>query len=142
MSQVKIRDPLIQHIGLELKTELELGGLDSSLYAESMATALSAHLLQRYSTKQLVIRDYAGGLPKHKLREAIAYINDHLEQKLSLVEIATVVRMSSYYFASLFKQSTGLAPHQYVTRCRIERAKRLLKGRELTIIEICQQVGF
>ncbi len=142
MPQVKIRDPLIQQIALALKTELASGGVDSCLCAESMATALSAHLLRRYSTKQLVIRDYTGGLPRHKLREAIAYINDHLAQKLSLAEIATVVQMSPYYFASLFKQSTGLAPHQYVTQCRIERAKQLLKRRELTIIEICQQVGF
>jgi AraC family transcriptional regulator len=140
--QVKIRDPLIQQIGLELKREVELGGVDSRLYAESMATALSAHLLRRYSTKQLVIQDYTGGLPKHKLREAIAYINDHLDQPLSLAKIATVVQMSPYYFASSFKQSTGLAPHQYVTQCRIERAKWLLAKRELKIIEICQQVGF
>ncbi len=107
-----------------------------------MATALSAHLLRRYSTKQLVIRDYRGGLPKYKLRGAIAYINDHLDQNLSLAELAATVQMSPYYFASLFKQSIGLAPHQYVTQCRIERAKQLLKTRELTIIEICQQVGF
>ena len=142
ISQVKIRDPLIQQIALELKTELESGGVDSRLYAESMATALSAHLLRRYSTKQVVIRDYTGGLPKYKLREAIAYINDHLDRNLSLAELAALVQMSPYYFASLFKQSTRLAPHQYVTKCRIDRAKRLLKRRELTIIEICQQVGF
>ncbi len=142
MSQVKIRDPLIQQIALALKTELESGGVDSRLYAESMATALSAHVLRRYSTKQLVIRDHTGGLPKYKLREAIAYINDHLDRNLSLAELAALVQMSPYYFASLFKQSTGLAPHQYITKCRIERAKQLLKKRELTIMEICQQVGF
>jgi AraC family transcriptional regulator len=76
------------------------------------------------------------------LREAIAYINDHLDRNLSLAELAALVQMSPYYFASLFKQSTGLAPHQYITKCRIERAKQLLKKRELTIMEICQQVGF
>lgn len=142
ISQVKIRDPLIQHIGLALKTELESGEVDSRLYAESMATALSAHLLRRYSTKPLVIRDYTGGLPKYKLREAIAYINNHLDQDLSLTQLATLAQMSPYYFATLFKQSTGLAPHQYVTKCRIEKAKQLLKSRDLTIIEICHQVGF
>ena len=142
ISQVKIRDPLIQQIALALKTELESGEVDSRLYAESMATALSAHLLRRYSTKQLVIRDYTGGLPNYKLREAIAYINNHLDQDLSLTQLATLVQMSPYYFATLFKKSTGLAPHQYVSKCRIEKAKQLLKNRELTIIEICQLVGF
>lgn len=140
--QVKIRDPMIQQIGWELKTELESGGVDSRLYAESMATALSAHLLQRYSVKRSLIRDYTGGLPKHKLREAIAYINEHLDQDLILAEMAAVVGMSPHYFATLFKQSTGLAPHQYVTKCRIERAKLLLARQELSIGEILQQVGF
>ena len=140
--QFNIRDPLIQQIGLELKTELEFGAADSRLYAESMATALSAHLLQRYSVKKLILRDYTGGLPKHKLREAIAYINDHLDLDLMLADMATLIGMSPHYFATLFKQSTGLAPHQYVTQCRIEKAKLLLTRQDLTIGEILQQVGF
>ncbi|MEP0859678.1 AraC family transcriptional regulator [Trichocoleus sp. DQ-U1] len=86
--------------------------------------------------------DYTGGLPLHKLREAIAYINDYLDQDLMLAEIAATVQMSPHYFASLFKQSTGFAPHQYVTKCRIEKAKLLLARQELTIAEILQQVGF
>ncbi|MBD1840842.1 helix-turn-helix transcriptional regulator [Coleofasciculus sp. FACHB-64] len=140
--QFKVHDPLIQQIGLSLKTELESGGVDSRLYAESMATALSAHLLQRYSVKRSLMSDYTGGLPLHKLREAIAYINDYLDQDLMLAEIAATVQMSPHYFASLFKQSTGFAPHQYVTKCRIEKAKLLLARQELTIAEILQQVGF
>ncbi len=140
--QFKTRDLLIQQIGWELKTELESGGDDSRLYAESMATALSAHLLQRYSVKRSILKDYTGGLPKHKLREAISYINDHLEQELRLAEIANIVQISPHYFATLFKQSTGFAPHQYITRCRIEKAKLLLTKQDLTIGEILEQVGF
>jgi AraC family transcriptional regulator len=129
-------------MGLALKAELEAGGADTRLYAESMATALSVHLLRRYSSRQPEIRDYPGGLPKYKLREAIAYIQEHLDQNLTLAELSSAVQMSSHYFASLFKQSTGLTPHQYVTKCRIEKAKQLLLQRELTIVEICQEVGF
>lgn len=129
-------------MGLALKAELEAGGTDSRLYAESMATAMAVHLLRRYSLLEQEIKHYTGGLPKYKLREAIAYIQEHLEQNLTLAELAAVVHMSPHYFASLFKQSTGLTPHQYVTSCRIERAKQLLARRELTIVEICQQVGF
>ncbi|HEY9782732.1 MAG TPA: AraC family transcriptional regulator [Leptolyngbyaceae cyanobacterium] len=140
--QLKFRDPLIQQMGLALLNELEAGGADSRFYAESMATALSVHLLRRYSSRKQEIRNYTGGLPKYKLQTVIAYIHDHLDQNLTLAELAAVVQMSPHYFVSLFKQSTGLAPHQYLTQCRIERAKRLLLKRELTIIEICQTVGF
>jgi AraC family transcriptional regulator len=137
-----IRDPLIQHMGLALKAELETGGVDSRLYVESMATALSVHLLRRYSARQQQIKNYTGGLPKYRLREAIAYINEHLDYSLTLAELAASVQMSPHYFATLFKQSTGLTPHQYVMKCRIDKAKQLLHIPELTLVEICQQVGF
>jgi AraC family transcriptional regulator len=140
--QHKIRDPLIQQIGLTLKTELELGGPSSCFYADAMATALSAHLLQRYSTQRSPLQEYTGGLSSHKLKQAIAYIQDHLDRDLRLTEIAASVQISPHYFATLFKQSTGLAPHQFVTQCRIERAKGLLTRQELTILEILPQVGF
>lgn len=39
-------------------------------------------------------------------------------------------------------QSTGSAPYQYVIQCRIDRAKQLLTRSELTIVEVCHQVGF
>ena len=142
MSQVVGHDPLIYHMGLELKRELEFSGSDSQLYAESMATALATHLLRRYATRKAIIKPYSGRLPPHKLKTAIAYIHDHLDQPISLGDMATIVQMSPHYFASLFKQSIGIAPYQYVTQCRIERAKQLLARPELSIVEICHQVGF
>ncbi|MBE9037171.1 AraC family transcriptional regulator [aff. Roholtiella sp. LEGE 12411] len=141
VQQLQTHDPLIQQIGLTLKQEIETNGFDSYLYLESAANMLTVHLLKRYSTHKFIIREYNGGLPKYKLKEAIAYINDNLDQNLSLAEIAAIVQMSPHYFASLFKQSTGIAPHQYVTKCRIERAKYLL-AQELSVIQVSQLVGF
>lgn len=129
-------------MGLALKTELELNGADSRLYAESMATALSVHLLRRYSVRKTQIREYKGGLPKYQLKEVINYINEHLDHNLTLAELAASVQISPHHFASLFKQSTGFTPHQYVMKCRIDKAKQLLISRELTLVEICHQVGF
>ncbi|MDZ8261113.1 AraC family transcriptional regulator [Nostoc sp. ChiQUE01b] len=142
VQQLQTHDPLIQQIGLTLKQEIETSGFDSSLYMESAVNLLAVHLLKRYSTQQFIIREYTGGLPKHKLKEAIAYINDNLDQNLSLAEIAAIAQISPHYFASLFKQSIGIAPHQYVTKCRVERAKSLLGKRELSVIQVSQLVGF
>ncbi len=142
VQQLQTHDPLIQQIGLALKQEIETNGFDSYLYLESATNMLAVHLLKRYSTYKSIIREYTGGLPKHKLKEAIAYINDNLEQNLSLAEIAAIAQMSPHYFATLFKQSTGIAPHQYITKCRVERAKHLLANRELSVTQISQLVGF
>lgn len=138
--QWKLKDPLIEQIGLALRAELAAGGVDSRLYAESMATALSVHLRQRYS--QQPVKNYSGGLPRYRLKEVLSYIWEHLEQDLSLAELAAVAHLSPHYFVSLFKQSMELTPHKYITRCRIEKAKELLRQPELPIVEIAQQVGF
>lgn len=138
-------DPLIHHIGLALKTALETDGSGSRLYAESMANALAVHLLSRYSTRERTIRSirhYTRGLSKQNLQQVIDYINEHLEQNLSLAKLAAVVQLSSYHFTHLFKQSTGVSPHQYHIRCRVERAKQLLLTGDLTIVEVAAAVGF
>nr|MBA3528025.1 helix-turn-helix transcriptional regulator [Propionibacteriaceae bacterium] len=70
------------------------------------------------------------------------YINDNLPRKLPLQEVAGAANMSPHHFARSFKAATGLSPHQYVVRRRVERAKALLADTDLTISEIAQAVGF
>ena len=140
--QWQLQDPLIQHMGLALKAELEIGSADSRLYADSMATVLCIQLLRRYSSKKPQISNFTDGLPKYKLKNAIAYIHENLDESLTLAQLSQIVQMSPHYFATLFKQSTGLSPHQYIIKCRIDLAKQLLARQNLTLVEICQQVGF
>jgi AraC family transcriptional regulator len=140
--KLRVNDPLIEQMGLAMMAEVKIGGACSKLYVESMTTALTAHLLRRHCSKQSVVEEYTGGLPKYKLREVIEYINTHLENNLALSELAAVACISQTYFASLFKQSMGITPHQYVMQCRIEKAKVLLRESQLTLVEVSQQVGF
>ena len=70
------------------------------------------------------------------------YINDNLNQNLSLIQLAKLVNISPNHFVRLFKQSIGLTPYQYVLECRINKAKQLLKNQKLTITEISHQLGF
>lgn len=135
-------DPLIYGLGLALKNELESNQLDGRLYTDSLTTTLVTHLLRHYCVRKNTIPTYVGGLPKSQLRQVIEYIYDHLDQGLTLAELAAVVQMSPNYFVSLFKQSMGLTPHQYVIYCRVEQAKNLLQQGELTIVEIANSLGF
>ncbi|MDF5732859.1 MAG: AraC family transcriptional regulator [Rhizonema sp. PD38] len=136
------RDPQIQYIGLALKAELETGSLNGRLYGEYLANALAVHLLHRYSVAMPTIQNFTGGLPMNKLRKVTEYINDNLDQDLSLDAIAATIGMSCYYFVRMFKQSTGLTPHQYVIERRLNRAKVLLTTTDLTILEISFRIGF
>lgn len=136
-----VQDSQIHYIGLALLAELEAGCLAGRLYGESLAWALAVHLLSRYSTSGQTIREYPNGLSRRKLQQVTDYINDNLVEDLTLAEIADVVGISPYYFARMFKLSTGLPPHQYVIKCRIERAKILLAESKLPIVEIGYRVG-
>ncbi|HZG38378.1 MAG TPA: AraC family transcriptional regulator [Nodosilinea sp.] len=135
------QDLLVLQLGLALRQLLQTG-VQNCLYAESLTTALAVHLLQTYATRRPQLTTYTGGLSRPKLQRVIDYIHNHLDTDLSLDSLATLARMSAHYFAQLFKQSTGFAPHQYIIRCRVERAKALLARPELAIADIAYQTGF
>ncbi len=132
-------DPLIYQIGLALKTELEASG--EKLYAESLASALAVHVLQRYSRQTAAPTLPPVPLTHPKLRLAIDYIQAHLAQPVTVAEVAEVVQMSPYHFSRCFKQSTGLSPYQYILHQRVEQAKLLLRS-ALPLAQIAAQVGF
>lgn len=143
-------DPLIHSIGLALKLELESNGTGGRLYVDAMMTALMAHLIRYYSARtpscfheqNSALPMVAGGLSKRRLQQVVEYMNNHLDQDLTLPELAAVVHMSPSYFSSSFKQSTGFSPHQYLIRRRIERAKQLLLQNELSIADVAHRLGF
>ena len=56
--------------------------------------------------------------------------------------MAQEIDISQHHFCRLFKQSTGIAPYQYVIGQRVERAKQLLLQNQLSIAEVAQEVGF
>lgn len=133
-------DALIYQMAIALKTAID-DGIASQLYADSMANALAVHLLYRYSTHTSSIRHDAGKLSAQQLKQVVDYIDEYLDRNLRLAELASLARLSPYHFARLFKQSTGIAPHQYHIRRRVERTQQLLLTK-LSIAEVAQVVGF
>lgn len=143
LPKLGVRDGLIYQIGLALKMDLQRQASSDRIYAETLANALAVHLLKHYST----ISDHSppdskGGLSSQKLQLVTDYINDNLERELGLPELAALTQLSQYHFSRLFKRSTGLSPHKYVTQQRVERAKILLKRGSMTLAEIALACGF
>jgi AraC family transcriptional regulator len=140
--QVKRYDLLVRQIGLALRADLETNKTGSRFYADSLATALCAHVLHHYSTRKHTFRAHEDGMPQKKLNQAIEYIHQHLGENLSLTAIANELGMSHFYFCRLFKQSMGLTPHQYLIQQRVERAKQLLKQPGAAITNVALDCGF
>ena len=136
------QDGRIQYLVRALMEEAEFGGTNGALFVDSLASALSAHLLTHYAVHPAKLRDYQRGLGQSDLSRVVAYIGDCLADDLSLEALAASVSLSPYHFARLFKQSTGQSPHQYVVAQRVERAKSLLLAGHLKVGEVAQAVGF
>jgi AraC family transcriptional regulator len=136
------QDALIRSIGQALAAELDSGQPNGKLYAESLVNALAVHLLRHYSTDSMVADLQFGGLPAHKLRRVTEFIDENLENDLSLAEIAQAADLSPYHFARSFKQTTGMTPIHFLMQRRIEYAKFMLTESELPIVEVGLSAGF
>lgn len=135
-------DPLILQLGLALWKELRCQSYNDKLYGDSMANAIVVHLLRNISTQKKKIAVYSGGLVPNKLKLVTDYINDNLEQNLSLGELASCAQLSQYHFSRAFKKSQGISPHQYVIQQRVEKAKQLIKENKMSTAEIAIACGF
>jgi transcriptional regulator GlxA family with amidase domain len=96
----------------------------------------------------VAVRNDSIGIPARGnafLQTARAHLRLHPDEssnELTIDRLAALVSMSPFHFARCFKQTTGLTPHQFVTRERIERAKALLAQARLPISDIALAVGF
>ena len=81
-------------------------------------------------------------LPAYRLRRVTQYIEENLQRELRLAELSALVHMSPYHFARLFRRSTGVPPHKFLVRRRIDEARVLLAARPAPIAEIARLVGF
>jgi AraC family transcriptional regulator len=76
------------------------------------------------------------------LTPVIAFVEVHLGEHFTLHELALEAGVSPFHFVRIFKQMTGLTPHQYVMSRRIARARLLLEKGELPIAAIAAETGF
>jgi AraC family transcriptional regulator len=135
-------DAHIEHILRALQLEAESGYQSGALYGESLGLALVTHLVSRYSTgPSPATRTARGGIAPQRLRRVLDYIHQNLDEDVRLSALAQVAGLSLCRFARNFRQSTGVTPHQYVTRERVAQAKRMLRETDLSITTVANSVG-
>ncbi|MGA9423320.1 MAG: GlxA family transcriptional regulator [Rhodanobacteraceae bacterium] len=77
-----------------------------------------------------------------KLRELQLWMLDHLDQDLSVPRLAARAAMSERNFARRFAAGVGVTPAQYVSRARLEAARRKLEENNLQISQVARHCGF
>jgi AraC family transcriptional regulator len=137
------KDPLSWQLARLIYDECTSRTPQGTLYAETAATLLAMHLVRNLSTVTPLVKEIRrGGLPPSRLRRACDYMMSRLGEDISLQEIAASVQLSTGHFATAFKESLGVAPHAWLLRQRIERAKTLLRDPNLDLIQIAIILGY
>jgi AraC family transcriptional regulator len=142
MPRFHFRDALLEQLLRSLIAEFEQASPPDRLYADSLTHTLIVHLIKKYSGTRLRPRTTKQGLPQRNLARVVEFIDAHLGEDLSLRQIARIAEMSPSHFLTLFKRSTGLPPHQYLVKQRVEKARTLLLRTKLRIADIATQTGF
>ena len=129
-------DPLLRQLARSLVEEIGQGAVDR-LLADSLMAALAMRVAQRAASPPP-----GPDLPPPRLRRVLDYIEAHLDQELTLAELAGVACLSPCHLSRSFKQAIGTGPQRYTVRRRVERAKALLRGSDASLASIAATVGF
>ena len=143
--QIGIDDKTICQTLVSIQQELESPGVNSRFYIDALLMLLLNRLVRCASNLSVLPArsKYAkGGLASWRLRKALDLLESDSKNLPSLSEIAQTLNLHPTSFCRAFKQSTGLPPHRYLLVHRINRAKDMLKDRNVTLTQIALDCGF
>jgi AraC family transcriptional regulator len=139
---VAARDATVLGTAALLK-RVHVGDADlDDIQASTVAHRLAAHLVDHYCSPRLPRSLRSGRLDRALVDRIRDLVDARLAEPLVLEDLAAEAGFSAFHFARAFKQSTGLAPHEFVTMRRMERAKELLLAGRSSVPEIAYAVGY
>jgi AraC family transcriptional regulator len=77
-----------------------------------------------------------------RIQRAMQYLDAHLARDVGMAELAAEFGLSPGHLAAAFRRQTGLPPHRWLMRRRLERARDLLVGSCRSVTEIAHACGF
>jgi AraC family transcriptional regulator len=137
-----LKDERIRALMAAAETDHASGSPAGRIYMDSIGRALAAALLHSRGVLRSPMRHYPGGRSPVQLRRVTSFVHEYLHEDVSLRQMAEEAKLSPAYFSQMFRQSTGVAPHQFVLRARVERAKELLVKEDARVLDVAIACGF
>jgi len=150
----ELNDPIMRRLSDALAATEATHDAHSAIMADALRLAI---LTRTFSGQRLRspselgaadgAREEDGGravrsLQSWRLKRVLKYVDENLTAKITLQNLAAVAGLSRMHFAAQFRAATGVRPHEYLLRRRIERAQELLKQTGVTLVDIALTVGF
>ncbi len=115
----------------------------SRLFVEQAIDLLCLHLLRAHSSAASVQAVEARrGLADWQVRRVTGYMVEHLDEEITLDELAALAGLSRFHFCTAFRQATGQTPHGWLTALRMARARELLADPVFPVTEVGLAVGY
>jgi AraC family transcriptional regulator len=139
-----LNDDLIYGIATSLLSEILAPTSTGFILAETASLTLAARLFQKYRGQD--VTDPSGGvsykLNDNRVRRVLNYIETHLEEDLTVANLAEIANLSPFHFTRMFAATLGVPPNKYVSRRRLENAKSMIKLGLLPLTEIAHRSCF
>jgi AraC family transcriptional regulator len=135
-------DAVLWETAAKLRSAIESNQEKNKTYLEAIANVLAHELSGPKAASDQLSHANRGGLAGWQMRIVASYINEHLDQQVSLLALARLVRLSPHHFCRAFKLSFNASPHRYHVQRRVEQAKALLSNRRMSITEVGLSVGY
>ncbi len=139
-----IQDEMIRQIGLAILSEMTSETAAGRMLVEASALALAARLAHSYAEPASVRphRARSHRLDEIRLRRVLDYIAQHLDEHITVAQLAGVACLSPFHFARMFKAAVGMGPHRYVSHQRLEIAMVLLAAGQRSLSDIALSCQF
>jgi AraC-like DNA-binding protein len=136
------KDPMIERLGRALLAADQIGGALGYHYADCIGMAIVVRLLTSVDCAVPSDRPKIAELTRWRLKRAIEFVEANLAEPVSTADIASATGLTRMHFAAQFRAATGLRPHEYMLRRRIERAQEMLARTSMSVVDIALSVGF
>ncbi len=133
--------PLSNQLALYVIQELLLCGEGDMAYLGNMIVSMGDYLVKRHNMQQEIDTKSKMGLSPFQVQRIQRYVLKHIDRPVQTSELAMVVDLSVHHFIRVFKKTTGETPHQFVTRLKLEEAKKLLLSTDESVIQVGMGVG-
>jgi AraC family transcriptional regulator len=133
-----IYDEPIRLIGKALLNELRAPGAAGHVRVDTLALKLTERVVNNYSSdaRPYGTNDAGRRLDERRLRRVLDYIAAHIDEDVSLHDLADAACFSAFHFSRVFAATIGMPPHRYLSQLRLERAKTLLSLGQTPICDI------
>jgi AraC-like DNA-binding protein len=137
-------DPSIERLAQALIAAGNVQAGFHCLYVNAVSVAIVTRLIALLATPRKIggTRAAKAALPHWRLKRVFEHVHDNLAQPITLLDMAKAAGLTPMHFARQFRVATGIRPHEYLLRQRVEKAQELLRESDNALVEVALSVGF